>query len=760
MHTPKTVTTKFNRGLITVILILLLIISILPLAIDTAPEVHAQRVLFVGAAGYDVSTTYSLNPFGSYNPVMSSSMFPFVYDRLAYYVRAYNAFFPQLAEKWEPNFEKNTFVVYLRKDVVWHDGTPFTCKDVWTYMKLRQAQNPSLWRNYLTDVVCLDDYTVEYRLRAWSQDLPYQILWSEGLITTPHKWFGKWADEVENVVKNIMPRNSTLANQMLLNIIRNYSAWQPPAIVGTGPYAADVFTNQEVHLVKFNKYYNVKNVLIDKVIGVNLPSDDIMWFNVRSGILDYAVGRMTEEVMEEVRATRMGKFANGAPLQGHAIAFNYLNKWLARREVRWAIALAINLTRCKLIQGPYTIGEIWYPTGFAPAQNDYWGITELIQKGVIKRAGNNPKEAEELLKKVGFYRGSDRKWRTPEGQVFKLVARTQAGFAVEWTLYQACEDLKEFGIECEFYPTPGATWSTMLRRGDGWDLAGVFWGTASIYGLSYVRNALMDHRNRGGRYDIFMPKDTVGMVYVPYFDVTVNITHIAMNLTYYEMNWDKLSTYVKMLAVVFNYYLPEQPLIENAQWVFISSRWDWPDPDNELWYKLIYLNAPIDSRGIVAQAIRMGLLANPKKPDPATFIQQLVPMYPGWSLGMLPKEAMQTMTPTPTTTTATTSATTTPRTSQPVTSSSQPSLPLQTTTSPGQTLTSPLTSSELPTTSIVIPPGAVVHTVTVTSTAIRTALSVTSVSTAVRETDWTLTAVLPIVLFVVGFTLGMVLRKK
>ncbi|MEM2512659.1 MAG: hypothetical protein QXX61_05940, partial [Ignisphaera sp.] len=439
-------------------------------------------------------------------------------------------------------------------------------------------------------------------------------------------------------------------------------------------------------------------------------------------------------------------------------------KWLAIREVRWAIALAINLTRCKLIQGPYTINETWYPTGFAPPQNDYWGITELIQKGVIKRAGNNPKEAEQLLKKVGFSRGSDGKWRTPEGQVFKLVARTQAGYAIEWTLYQACEDLKEFGIECEFYPTPGATWGTMLRRGDGWDLAGVFWGTASIYGLSYVRTALMDHRNRGGRYDINMPKDTVDMVYVPYFDVTVNITDIAMNRTLFEMNWDNLSTYVKMLAVVFNYYLPEQPLIENAQWVFLSSRWDWPDPNNELWYKLIYLNAPIDSRGIVAHAIRMGLLANPKKPDPVTFIQQLIPMYPGWGLGMLPKEAMQTLTPTttPTTTTAvTTTSVTTPRTSLPTTgSSSQPSLPSQTTTSPSQTFTSSLTSSESPTTSIVIPPGAVVRTVTVTSTAIRTALSMTSALTTVRETDWTLTAALPIVLFVVGLTLGLVFRRR
>ncbi|MEM3132412.1 MAG: ABC transporter substrate-binding protein, partial [Sulfolobales archaeon] len=37
---------------------------------------------------------------------------------------------PDLAESWEASSDGRTFTFYLRKDAKWHDGTPFTCKDV------------------------------------------------------------------------------------------------------------------------------------------------------------------------------------------------------------------------------------------------------------------------------------------------------------------------------------------------------------------------------------------------------------------------------------------------------------------------------------------------------------------------------------------------------------------------------------------------------------------------------------------------------
>ncbi len=78
---------------------------------------------------------------------------------------------PDLAERWEISDDNLVFTFYLRKDVTWHDGEPFTAHDVkFTYDITLDENVNSPNRSGLADIltpeqiVVLDDYTIQFTL--------------------------------------------------------------------------------------------------------------------------------------------------------------------------------------------------------------------------------------------------------------------------------------------------------------------------------------------------------------------------------------------------------------------------------------------------------------------------------------------------------------------------------------------------------------------------------------------------------------------
>jgi peptide/nickel transport system substrate-binding protein len=68
------------------------------------------------------------------NPPMTSIISSFgagcpVYEALTW-VDQHGDIHPELAERWEISSDGKTYTFYLRKNVLWHDGTPFTSADV------------------------------------------------------------------------------------------------------------------------------------------------------------------------------------------------------------------------------------------------------------------------------------------------------------------------------------------------------------------------------------------------------------------------------------------------------------------------------------------------------------------------------------------------------------------------------------------------------------------------------------------------------
>ena len=118
---------------------------------------------------------------------------------------------PDLAVKHEISEDGKIYTFELRKDVVWHDGEPFTARDVvFTIEDIQnqQVNSPLLVSFQGVKVEMLDDYTVRFSL---TESFPQFLSLLTTGILPEHVWY------------NIAPDKQRLAS---------YN-WQP---VGTGPF--------------------------------------------------------------------------------------------------------------------------------------------------------------------------------------------------------------------------------------------------------------------------------------------------------------------------------------------------------------------------------------------------------------------------------------------------------------------------------------------------------------------------------------------
>ncbi|MDO8493863.1 MAG: ABC transporter substrate-binding protein, partial [Deltaproteobacteria bacterium] len=110
-----------------------------------------------------------LNPIIS-NLAYSADVYQYVYEQLFDLDNTALQPKPRLAKRWEISPDHRQYTFYLRDDVDWHDGLPFTADDViYTYEKTMDPTSDSAsGRNYFKDVLKvekLDSHTVRFTYR-------------------------------------------------------------------------------------------------------------------------------------------------------------------------------------------------------------------------------------------------------------------------------------------------------------------------------------------------------------------------------------------------------------------------------------------------------------------------------------------------------------------------------------------------------------------------------------------------------------------
>ncbi|PJF42569.1 MAG: hypothetical protein CUN55_09870 [Phototrophicales bacterium] len=115
-----------------------------------------------------VGNINKLNPlFAGLNPV-DQDISSLIFEGLTT-TNDFGEVVPDLAERWEVSRDGLEYVFVLRRDVLWHDGLPFTSADVaYTINVIRDASYQgdaalkAFWRT--VEMTIIDDYTLRFRL--------------------------------------------------------------------------------------------------------------------------------------------------------------------------------------------------------------------------------------------------------------------------------------------------------------------------------------------------------------------------------------------------------------------------------------------------------------------------------------------------------------------------------------------------------------------------------------------------------------------
>ena len=117
----------------------------------------------------DIGTGITI-PFIGYTPGLNNNSYmqftQIPFESLTFYDEAGNIA-PKLAESWETDADKKTITFHLRKNVKFHDGTPFNAEAVkWNIEQYKAAKRTEV--SIVESMDVLDDYTIVLNLSSWN----------------------------------------------------------------------------------------------------------------------------------------------------------------------------------------------------------------------------------------------------------------------------------------------------------------------------------------------------------------------------------------------------------------------------------------------------------------------------------------------------------------------------------------------------------------------------------------------------------------
>ena len=340
----------------------------------------------------------------------------------------------ELAEKWSWQDNYRNLVFFLRKDVKWHDGKPFTSKDVkFTFDMVREAPdavgkirlNPRKdWYANVDAIETPDPYTVVFRLKRPQPSL--LILLASGYSPI-------------------------------------YAAHIPPAqyrttCVGTGPYKLKEWRLGEyLDYVKNPDYFVKGRLYLDGLRYVIVKERGTRTAALQAGQLDVAMpGETTKAAAEQIKAAvpKIVVTTTGTNVTDNII-MNVKKPPFDNQKIRLAVSYAID--RRALIQGVHQGGAI-LGSGMAPAPYGVWALPEkeLLALPGYGKAADMKARARALLAEAKF---------TPQNPLkVEMVTRAIAIY-VDMASFVISE-LKQVGIEASLKQVETAQWHPMATRGD------------------------------------------------------------------------------------------------------------------------------------------------------------------------------------------------------------------------------------------------------------------------------------------------------
>jgi peptide/nickel transport system substrate-binding protein len=441
------------------LMLVILIFAVFSLEMTVcAEEVAREETLIIDIdAGRLAEPTIVWNPYVTGNR-RDAGAHILLWEAFFYINPATGEYIPWLATGYEYLENFSGIVVHLRRGVTWSDGVPFTADDVvFTYNML--LENAPLL-SYSSDVnktvksvEKIDDYTVKIEFKfpypKFHLDqavFPVCRLWGGILVMPKHVWEGK------------KPLDFT---------------FYPP--MGTGPYRFVEATETTVIYERRDDWWGTE------VFGVR-PGPKRVIYSAPGTIETKAMLMSRHEfdgpfrtlpgvLLEVKRTTPTALSWSDNPPYGFPgacprhLALNYLIYPWNIPEVRKAVSYLINREFIAEVSVENGTFPCWGPFSAWKGPFPY----EEVIKDLIERYEPNvynPQKAQEIFESLGFTKGSDGIWVTPNGTRLELTI-----LSIDWspefppTAESLMHMLREGGIDATVKLMPGVTPMNLAAEG-------------------------------------------------------------------------------------------------------------------------------------------------------------------------------------------------------------------------------------------------------------------------------------------------------
>jgi len=427
---------KCQTKILLLLLISVFIPSIIPQNVEATEPVRGGKLVI--ATQQDPITLLGAVSMHLHTHIISDTMF----NGLVRQQRNSPDPFPDLAEKWQISPDGKTYTFYLEKNVLWHDGQPFTSADVkFSIEEVLLKQHPAgqLLFSAIDRVATPDPFTAVIELKH-----PYAPLMT---------WL------MCRCFSTIIPKHIYEGT----DIKKNPYNFKP---IGTGPFQFKEYVKgSHVRVVRNDNYFRNEQPYLDEIIFRIIPDSTSMLAAFETGEVNYmswgipghSLARL--EKLPDVKVDIETAAENGALWT----RFNLRHEALGQLKVRQAMAYATDKKEIlqKVFYGLGIVAE-----SFINPENPFTMEAVNLESPIYDY---NPAKANALLDEAGFDRKLD-------GMRFSIRQYTSTSdVAAGKTNEILRQQWRKIGIDLQVMPLEGTIFPEVVYKKLDFDLAMGFW---------------------------------------------------------------------------------------------------------------------------------------------------------------------------------------------------------------------------------------------------------------------------------------------
>lgn len=334
----------------------------------------------------------------------------------------------RLAERWEHSKDYRTWTFYLRSDVRWHDGTPFTAHDV--KFSLELSAHPAV----------LDfDNDLGRGMESFTllDELTFTITY-----TRPRD--ARTEDDVfypKHLLGDLDPKE-----------YYRWEFWTHP--IGNGPYRYVRHVPKTMMELEANPDFYRGKPKIERVVfkfGGSAPLTELL-----SGNVDVAQEINPADLPKLVTDDRFRVYQQVGAYWLYPIYWNHRHPLFRDPMVRRALTLAIN--RRELVQVRNLPDD-------TPIFDGIFTWRQLARREFPEPLPYDPERAKQLLEEAGWYDQDGDGIRERAGEEARFTAMALAEEMVQPAIYVQAQ-LRRVGIQMEVRPLASGALRARLRAGE------------------------------------------------------------------------------------------------------------------------------------------------------------------------------------------------------------------------------------------------------------------------------------------------------